>query len=312
MAAIVQAQSEMQGRLGAVAEVFGARQAELTQSLTQRLDAMTGRIRIAPDIDYLEHAFDHAKYGRCSSDPYIELTIPTLLDPGLAPQGAHVLSAYVQFAPYALRATDWDREREALARIAIKAIEQLMEARTDRSFQRVQIISVLTDDNLDEMPKLCELARDMGVYWQVQPYSVMKTGNERQRHLAGATEMLLGLKDRYPDTVHSNRVYLEKFDQAANDGVDGCIAGKAMFNIDNRMVVSKCVEFNESEPVGNLRTDSMQQVLARLRAAHAANTCSACWYSCRGEVEVLYSARGFANSVPSLLWQSGGEQARTG
>jgi hypothetical protein len=85
-----------------------------------------------------------------------------------------------------------------------------------------------------------------------------------------------------------------------------------MFNIDNRMVVSKCVEFNESEPVGNLRSDSMHQVLTNLRAAHAANTCSACWYSCRGEVEVLYSARGFANSVPSLLWQSGGEQARTG
>ncbi|HET6342544.1 MAG TPA: radical SAM protein [Gemmatimonadota bacterium] len=195
---------------------------------------------------------------------------------------------------------------------AVKAIEQLMENRSDTSFQRVQIISVLTDDNLGEMPALCRLARDLGVYWQVQPYSVMKTGNERQRHLAGATETLLDLKERYPDTVHSNRVYLEKFDEAANDGIDGCIAGKAMFNIDNRMIVSKCVEFNASEPLGNLRTDSMQHVLARLRAAHAANTCTACWYSCRGEVEVLYSARGFLNSVPSLLWQSGGEQARTG
>ena len=195
---------------------------------------------------------------------------------------------------------------------AVKAIEQLMENRSDTSFQRVQIISVLTDDNLGEMPALCRLARDLGVYWQVQPYSVMKTGNESQRHLAGATEMLLDLKRRYPDTVHSNRVYLEKFDEAANDGIDGCIAGKAMFNIDNRMIVSKCVEFNESEPLGNLRIDSMQHVLARLRAAHAANTCTACWYSCRGEVEVLYSARGFVNSMPSLLWQSGGEQARAG
>jgi phytoene dehydrogenase-like protein len=87
-------------------------------------EAMTGRLRIAPDIDYLEHAFDHAKYGRYSSDPYVELTVPTLLDPGLAPQGAHVLSAYVQFAPYTLRGTDWDREREAFAQTAIKTIEQ--------------------------------------------------------------------------------------------------------------------------------------------------------------------------------------------
>lgn len=195
---------------------------------------------------------------------------------------------------------------------AVKAIEQLMDARTDTSYQRVQIISVLTDDNLGEMPALCQLARDLGVYWQVQPYSIMKTGNENQRHLVGASEMLLGLKELYPETVHSNRVYLERFDEAANDGIGGCIAGKAMFNIDNRMIVSKCVEFNESEPLGSLRTDSMEVVLARLRASHAANTCTACWYSCRGEVEVLYTARGFVNSLPSLLWQSGGEQARTG
>lgn len=193
---------------------------------------------------------------------------------------------------------------------AIKAIEQLRENRVDHSYQRVQIISVLTDDNFDEMPALCELARDLGVYWQVQPYSVMKTGNEEQRHLQGAAEMLLDLKERYPETFHSNRVYLEKFDQAANDGIDGCIAGKAMFNVDNQMVVSKCVEFNESEPCGNLRTDSIDEVVDRLHRAHEANTCTSCWYSCRGEVEVLYTARGFAHSLPSLLWQSRGPQAR--
>ena len=70
------------------------------------------------------------------------------------------------------------------------------------------------------------------------------------------------------------------------------------------MVVSKCVEFNESEPCGSLRTDTMRDVLAGLHEAHAGNTCTACWYSCRGEVEVLYDARGFLHSLPSLLWQS--------
>jgi MoaA/NifB/PqqE/SkfB family radical SAM enzyme len=194
---------------------------------------------------------------------------------------------------------------------ALKAIEQLLEARTDTSYQRVQIISVLTNDNLEEMPRLCELARDLGVYWQVQPYSVMKTGDERQRHLPGATQVLVDLKRRYPETVHSNRVYLERFEEAVNDGVSGCIAGRAMFNIDNQMMVSKCVEFNATEPCGNLRTDSMESVLGRLHEAHARNTCTACWYSCRGEVEVLYSARGFYHSMHSFLWQSRGEQART-
>jgi MoaA/NifB/PqqE/SkfB family radical SAM enzyme len=187
---------------------------------------------------------------------------------------------------------------------ALKAIDQLLEARTDPSYQRVQIISVLTNDNLDEMPALCELARSLGVYWQVQPYSVMKTGNERQRHLPGATELLLDLKTRYPETFHTNRVYLEKFDEAVNDGIDGCIAGRAMFNIDNQMVVSKCVEFNRTEPCGNLATDPMADVLARLHASHAANQCTACWYSCRGEVEVLYTPRGFYHSMHSFLWQS--------
>ena len=187
---------------------------------------------------------------------------------------------------------------------AVKAIEQLMEARTDLSYQRVQIISVLTDDNLDEMPKLCELARELGVYWQVQPYSVMKTGNEQQRHLRGATEVLLDLKRRYPETFHTNRLYLERFDEAVNDGISGCIAGRAMFNIDNQMVVSKCVEFNLTEPCGNLRSEDMQTVLDRLHEAHEGNTCTACWYSCRGEVEVLYEPRGFLNSMHSFLWQS--------
>ena len=191
---------------------------------------------------------------------------------------------------------------------AISAIEQLKEARTDTDVQRVQIISVLTDDNLEEMPKLCELARDLGVYWQVQPYSVMKTGEDGQRHLPGATEVLLELKDRHPETFHANRVYLEQFEDAVNDGIDGCIAGRGMFNVDNRMVVSKCVEFNEEEPCGNLRDDPLDDVIDNLHRAHETNTCTACWYSCRGEVEVLYSLRGFYHSMHSFLYQSRGEQ----
>ena len=86
--------------------------------------AMSGRIRIAPDLDYLERAFDHSKYGRYSPDPYIEITIPSLLDPSLAPSGAHLLSAYVQFAPFQLRGTDWDRERDTFGRTVIEVIER--------------------------------------------------------------------------------------------------------------------------------------------------------------------------------------------
>ena len=86
--------------------------------------ALSGRIRIAPDLDYLERAFDHSKYGRYSPEPYVELTLPSVLDPSLAPKDAHVLSAYVQFAPYDLRGASWNEQRDAFARVAIDTMEQ--------------------------------------------------------------------------------------------------------------------------------------------------------------------------------------------
>jgi phytoene dehydrogenase-like protein len=78
------------------------------------LQALSGRIHIGPDIDYLERAFDDSKYGELSRAPYLDVTIPTILDPELAPDGKHVLSAYVQFAPYKLREGYWISHRRDL------------------------------------------------------------------------------------------------------------------------------------------------------------------------------------------------------
>ena len=78
------------------------------------LGALSGRIHIGPDIDYLERAFDDSKYGELSRAPYLDVTIPTILDPALAPDGKHVLSAYVQFAPYKLKEGNWDSHRREL------------------------------------------------------------------------------------------------------------------------------------------------------------------------------------------------------
>jgi phytoene dehydrogenase-like protein len=84
--------------------------------------ALSGWVRLCPGMDALERAFDAAKYGGYSDDPWIELAIPSILDPGLAPAGQHVVSAYVQFAPHSLRGTTWDREREHVADVAAAAI----------------------------------------------------------------------------------------------------------------------------------------------------------------------------------------------
>jgi phytoene dehydrogenase-like protein len=88
----------------------------------EQMAALSGRIRLARDIDGIERAFDQAKYGRFAVEPWIELTIPTVADPALAPDGGHVVSAYVQYAPYMLRGSNWDAERERLAQVTTDTI----------------------------------------------------------------------------------------------------------------------------------------------------------------------------------------------
>jgi phytoene dehydrogenase-like protein len=83
---------------------------------------LTGRIHIGPDIDYLERAFDAAKYGDFSPAPYMDITIPTLTDPTLAPEGKHVMSVYTQFAPYKLKEGDWASRREEFADAVVRTL----------------------------------------------------------------------------------------------------------------------------------------------------------------------------------------------
>lgn len=86
--------------------------------------ALRGRIQIGHDIDYLERAFDESKYGDFSHQPYLEVTIPSLSDPSLAPEGKHVMSIYMQYAPYTLRGRTWEDERVALADTIVKTLAQ--------------------------------------------------------------------------------------------------------------------------------------------------------------------------------------------
>lgn len=87
-------------------------------------DALSGRIHLGPDLDTLERAFDHAKYGEYSSEPWLDVTIPSVLDAGLAPAGAHVMSVYVHYAPRVLRGTAWDEARDGLAQVVMQTLER--------------------------------------------------------------------------------------------------------------------------------------------------------------------------------------------
>ncbi len=73
--------------------------------------ALRGRLLVAPSSDYVERAYNHAKYGEISEQPMLEVTIPTLADPSLAPAGSHVMSVIVQYAPYAVKG-GWHAQRE--------------------------------------------------------------------------------------------------------------------------------------------------------------------------------------------------------
>ncbi len=85
---------------------------------------LQGRLQIGPEIDYLERAFDECKYGNFSGAPYLEIAFPSLSDSALAPAGQHVMSIYMQYAPYKLKNGDWESQRAALGEAVVKTIAQ--------------------------------------------------------------------------------------------------------------------------------------------------------------------------------------------
>src|SRR5437016_1441245 len=85
---------------------------------------LRGAVSISPSVDYMERAYDDAKYGRYSRRPYIDIVIPTLTDPSIAPPGKHVMSCFVQYAPYNLKEGTWDEKREEFGDNVIDTIAE--------------------------------------------------------------------------------------------------------------------------------------------------------------------------------------------
>ena len=85
---------------------------------------LRGAISISPSMEYMERAYDDAKYGHYSRRPYIDMVIPSLTDPSVAPPGKHVLSCFVQYAPYKLAEGTWDDQREDFGDNVIDTISE--------------------------------------------------------------------------------------------------------------------------------------------------------------------------------------------
>jgi phytoene dehydrogenase-like protein len=116
--------------------------------------ALAGDITICPGVDYLERAYDDAKYGRFSRRPALDCVIPSLTDPSVAPPGKHVMSIFVQYAPYHLAegAADWENQREAFGDTVVDTLEGFLPGLKDRILFR----HVLTPWDLEKTYGLTE------------------------------------------------------------------------------------------------------------------------------------------------------------
>jgi phytoene dehydrogenase-like protein len=83
-----------------------------------------GTVHICPDQDYIERAFDDAKYGRPSTNPVLECTLPSSVDPSVAPPGKHLMSMFIQYAPYKLAEGNWDEIKDNFADRCFDVLEE--------------------------------------------------------------------------------------------------------------------------------------------------------------------------------------------
>ncbi len=172
----------------------------------------------------------------------------------------------------------WDR--------AVRALELLNRYRKSRT-NRVHMITVLMDDNLDEIEPLIRLARELGVTYMVNLYSWNRGTKARRLPDQSVTRHLLDLKRRYPEFI-SLTSYLERMDQAiAQGGIGNCQTGKLLMNIDNKGNVARCTETLD-EPVGNLLREDVHAIYGKLIERQRTRDCAQCWTSCRGFAESMY------------------------
>lgn len=115
---------------------------------------LRGDIAIAPNIDYLETAYDEAKYGDFSKRPYLNVVIPSLVDPTVAPPGKHVMSIFVQYAPYEISggAERWPEQREAFGDAVVDTLAEYCPALKDSILHR----QVLTPWDMEQQVGLTE------------------------------------------------------------------------------------------------------------------------------------------------------------
>jgi MoaA/NifB/PqqE/SkfB family radical SAM enzyme len=179
---------------------------------------------------------------------------------------------------------------------ALAALRVLAAERT-RKTQQVNVKVSLAGMDGGRLPGLLRLAEEHGASVSVElPFPLSTEG------APGLKARLRKLKAAHPN-FRTSDFFLDRVEQALDGGVPGCRAGRSFFNVDHRGRVSKCLEFRgDSDCAGNLaEEDGGGAVVDRLLAKSAENRCQACWMSARGEVEGLYTWRGFVGGLATLV-----------
>jgi MoaA/NifB/PqqE/SkfB family radical SAM enzyme len=171
---------------------------------------------------------------------------------------------------------------------AIQALEMLQRNRIHRQ-QRVHMISVVMEDNLDEIEPLIKLAKEIGVTYLVTLYSHGRGKRANRKTEEDVSRHLLDLHKRHDNFV-AIRSYLSRFTQALEDGVSPCFAGKNLFNIDCQGNITRCIDRLDLV-AGNIFKDDFSTIQDALLEQYHAADCSACWTSCRGNFETLMYGR---------------------
>ena len=202
--------------------------------------------------------------------------------------GAWEVSISVDYADPALH--DRQRGMKGAFERAVNALRILNGSRA-RPGQRVHMISVVMEDNLDHIEPLIRLSRELGITYLVTLYSDNRGRKAVNSAGPDVSARLLELKRRYPEFV-ALRGYIGRFSESIRGGgISPCHAGENLINIDSVGNVTFCIDTLD-EPAGNILTDPLEDILAALRRRRNSSRCSGCWTSCRGSIETLMYGRG--------------------
>jgi phytoene dehydrogenase-like protein len=135
-------------------------------ALAGRSDPFGGFVNMGPSLEYLERAFDDAKYGWYSSSPYIDGAVQSVVDPDMAPPGKHVMSCFIQYAPYHLKGGDWDSERDKFGDTVQATLESFFPGFSDLVIHR----EIVTPLDIERVVGLSEGNIFAGEFFAPQMY----------------------------------------------------------------------------------------------------------------------------------------------